>query len=227
MMTMEGGAMAVGAKPGFADLAQRAGLSTHMAPGLASSPVANPAASLVDDAAEKAWAMVSASLRTELGADLFASWIAPARLICTRAPGGATAITVVTHTETALGWIKRNAWRQMSALWGLNDAGQRTLALMSRAEAAGVAQVAQTQPAPVTMLAQPAAPVAAISTPATQADEPARATGLQDRFTFDTSSRRPPTSSPCRWRRRWRVGRTAVSTRCWSTAPTASARPTF
>ena len=185
---MEGGAMAVGAmgaKQGFADLAPRGGLSTHMSPvvGLAISPVGAPVASLVDDAAEQAWAVVSASLRAELGADLFASWIAPARLIATRGASGAATITVVTHTETALGWIKRNAWRQMSALWGLNDASRRALSLMSRAEAAGLAQVAHALPTPVTVLAQPENPPAAA---VLHADEPSRATGLQDRFNFDT-----------------------------------------
>lgn len=166
-------------KPGFADLTQRGG---HIP---SASPVL-PGASL-DSAADEAWAAVSAALRLELGSDLFASWIAPARLTAVRAPHGGPGVAVVTHTETALGWVKRNAWRQMSALWTLHDAEKRPLTLMSRAEAAGLPASAQSPSAaaPVTVLAPPAVPpLPAVQKPAVE--EPARASGLQDRFTFDS-----------------------------------------
>ncbi len=182
---LEGGMMATGVmKPGFADLTQRGVLATS--PATALNSAVNAAG--LDAAAEQAWNAVSVSLRQELGADLFASWIAPARLMSVRAPNGGPGVAVVTHTETALGWVRRNAWRQMAALWSLNDTDHRSLSLLSRAEAAGLAHspAAQSGPAAVTVLAQPAASPLAAPPPVAHAEEPARATGLQERFTFDS-----------------------------------------
>ena len=182
MTMLEGGMMATGGmKPSFADLTQRGVLATGASPALNPSPSTG-----LDGAADQAWAAVSAALRQELGADLFASWIAPARLMSVCAPNGSVNVVVVTHTETALGWVRRNAWRQMAALWSLNDVEHRSLTLMSRAEAAGLARspAAPAGPAPVTVLAQPAA--TPFTTPSSQPDEPARVTGLQERFTFDS-----------------------------------------
>jgi chromosomal replication initiator protein len=184
------------AKPGFVDLAQRGVLPTS--PSSALSPAAY--AEGLDPAADKAWSIVSAALRQELGADLFASWIAPARLVAVRTPNGGEGVAVVTHTETALGWVRRNAWRQMAALWGLNDAEHRPLTLMSRAEAAGLTHTpaARSASAAVTVLAHPGAqsderPTTPLAAPAmaspqvgAQAEDPARTTGLQERFTFET-----------------------------------------
>ncbi len=193
-MTMEGGAVSVGAiTTGYADMGQRGVPLLHTTPastlpasltrGGYISPSA-PTAALVDEAADLVWRGVCASLRTELGADLFASWIAPARLIAARS-GGAPAVAVVTHTETALGWIKRNAWRQMAALWSGHDPEHRPLLLISRAEAAGMVPAAASASAPTPITpAPPMVPPAPMSAAAT-ADEAPRS-GLQERFTFDS-----------------------------------------
>ena len=145
-------------------------------------------------ATEGVWSAVSAGLRAELGPDLFASWISPARLYETGA-----AVILAAHTETARDWIKRNAWRRMVELWAAHDRTHRPLVLRSRAETAGLAapsssdiDVPPTQP--VIQLAVPAsaatAPSPSGSSPSGQPTpiraEAGRPYGLQERFTFDT-----------------------------------------
>ncbi len=127
---------------------------------------------------ETVWTQVCAGLRVELGADLFASWIAPARLYETGA-----AVILAAHTETARDWIKRNAWRRMVELWAAHDRSHRPLVLRSRAETANLAA-----DGPVTPL-NPAAPIVAEAAPAMLGPPPrsdaGRPLGLQERFTFD------------------------------------------
>jgi len=130
-------------------------------------------------ATEGAWKAVSTVLRVELGSDLFASWIAPARLYETGA-----AVILAAHTETSRDWIKRNAWRRMVELWASNDRSHRPLVLRSRAET-----LALTSAAPAAAVAEPEAPRPASITPiredVTPADGSGRVVGLQERFTFD------------------------------------------
>ena len=153
-------------------------------------------------ATEDAWAAVSAGLRTELGADLFASWVASARLYESSA-----AVILAAHTETARDWIKRNAWRRIVELWAAHDRSQRPLVLRGRAETQAQAQAqidaqgpamtptatpAEAAPAPIAAPASSAgAPSAAVSAPAGASVMPIRADagrtfGLQERFTLDT-----------------------------------------
>ncbi|MDP9103058.1 MAG: DnaA/Hda family protein, partial [Pseudomonadota bacterium] len=131
-------------------------------------------------AAEGAWKAVSAALRVELGADLFASWIAPARLYETGA-----AVILAVHTETARDWIKRNAWRRMVELWASNDRSHRPLVLRSRAETQAL-----TAPVPAMGVEPEEAPRAAPAsiTPIREdvtPDANGRVVGLQERFSFD------------------------------------------
>jgi chromosomal replication initiator protein len=148
------------------------------------------------------WTAVAAGLQNDLGADLFASWIAPARLYETGA-----AVILAAHTETARDWIKRNAWRRMVELWSANDSSHRPLVLRSRAETAGITSVAEAATPFVDALM--ATPVVAPSTRAASAppasaphvasvstlpvtslaaarEELGRPFGLQERFTFDS-----------------------------------------
>jgi chromosomal replication initiator protein len=139
-------------------------------------------------ATESVWSSVSTGLRVELGADLFASWIAPARLYETNA-----AVILAAHTETARDWIKRNAWRRMIELWAAHDRSHRPLVLRSRAETVGLATLpSATQAAgqatgdsdPAATRPASSAPLAATITPIRA--EAGRPFGLQDRFSFDS-----------------------------------------
>lgn len=133
---------------------------------------------------ESVWASVSTGLSLELGADLFASWIAPARLYETPA-----AVILAAHTETARDWIKRNAWRRMIELWAAHDRSHRPLVLRSRAETmaalpAGPAAAAAVEEDSIPMR-QPE-PTASMASVTPLRGEAGRVFGLQDRFTFDT-----------------------------------------
>ena len=133
---------------------------------------------------ESVWSSVSTGLRIELGADLFASWIAPARLYETNA-----AVILAAHTETARDWIKRNAWRRMIELWAAHDRSHRPLVLRSRAETAGLTALPPVAPIPgesepASARPQPQPAPAASVTPIRA--EVGRPLGLQERFTFDT-----------------------------------------
>jgi len=135
-------------------------------------------------ATEGVWSSVSGGLRLELGADLFASWIAPARLYETN-----VAVILAAHTETARDWIKRNAWRRMIEHWAAHDRSHRPLVLRSRIETEGLAALpakaaspdaGQTAPG---LPPKPTAPSASVTPIRSEAGRPF---GLQDRFTFDT-----------------------------------------
>ncbi len=149
-------------------------------------------------ATENVWSAVAAGLKDDLGADLFASWIAPARLYETGA-----AVILAAHTETARDWIKRNAWRRMVELWSASDTSHRPLVLRSRAETAGITSVAEatmpfdassavpvTSTVSVTPIARPSlspsAHTAPVTSLATAREELGRPVGLQERFTFDS-----------------------------------------
>jgi len=133
---------------------------------------------------ETVWSAVCAGLRIELGADLFASWIASARLYETGA-----AVILAAHTETARDWIKRNAWRRVVELWAAHDRSHRPLVLRSRAETANLAAEGPVTPMnPTTSMVAESDMKSAPPQSAPQShirDEAGRPFGLQDRFTFE------------------------------------------
>lgn len=127
---------------------------------------------------EATWTSVCAALRVELGQDLFATWIQPARL-----HESAAAVILAVHTETARDWIKRSAWRRMVELWAATDRSHRPLVLRSRAETAAMG------PAPEAadpILISPAPALSAQPVAARQEIAGDRPAGLQERFTFDS-----------------------------------------
>ena len=159
------------------------GLAVPRTRGYATAPGHGPAvpASML----EGVWSDVCAALGADLGPDLVASWIAPARLIETPCDTG-PAVAVVTQTETARDWIRRNAWRQAQALWAARDPQRRPLLLISRAEAAALtpsapAPAAGPEPMPTGSPASTAPIMLDASAP-----ESVRGANLQARFTFDS-----------------------------------------
>jgi chromosomal replication initiator protein len=140
------------------------------------------------------WAKTCAALKAELGDNTFESWIAHATL----RSGRGDRLVVVTPTGLARDWIRRNAWRRIAELWAQADPEQRTPDLKSKVEfeyeygqVASPARVADVRPAPVATPATAFAPaLAAVAARATaepvRSADAQRATGLQERYTFDT-----------------------------------------
>jgi chromosomal replication initiator protein len=123
------------------------------------------------------WARAAAALRGELGDATYGSWLGQA--VLREAADGALAL--VTPTATARDWVRRNAWRRISELWGKADPLHRPLELKSRVEFEAVAGDHQAPSAPVVETPAPVAELAA--KPDARA---ARGACLQDRFTFET-----------------------------------------
>ena len=126
------------------------------------------------------WTAACATLKGELGADAFGSWLGQASLRKDRDG----ALCLVTPTGIARDWIRRNAWRRIQELWSQNDPEGRNLVLKSRiefdaaprgADAANYLETADPVSSDLPHLA-PARPGAA----------PAPVPGLQDRLTFST-----------------------------------------
>lgn len=119
------------------------------------------------------WARASAALRQELGENAFASWLAQAA-VCEARDGR---VALVAPTGFARDWIRRNASRRVAELWAANDPLKRPLELKCRAEFddALAAPADEAVPAPV-------APALAAMPPAARG----RASGLQERWTFDS-----------------------------------------
>jgi len=129
------------------------------------------------------WARACAALKGEMSEDTFGSWVAQA---CVR-EDAAGAPMLVTPTAIARDWIRRNAWRRITELWALHDPLARTLGLQSRVEfegAGAAAHPAAVDPGAVLTLVEPVS--SDLPRPATVGARPARATGLQERFTFET-----------------------------------------
>jgi len=76
------------------------------------------------------WSAACATLRGELGADAFGSWLGQAALRQDRDGS----LVLVTPTGIARDWIRRNAWRRIQELWSQNDPQGRGLTLKSRME---------------------------------------------------------------------------------------------
>ena len=143
------------------------------------------------------WARASAALREEMGESTYGSWLAQAS-VCEGQSGGAA---LVTPTGFARDWIRRNAWRRVSELWDAHDPQHRALELKSRAEFD--AEGAAGAPAADAALATPALAAPAVVT--SQDARPARSTGLQERFTFDSFVSGPANEFACA------VGRSVAS----------------
>ena len=124
------------------------------------------------------WSRAAAALRGELGDDTYGSWLGQAALR-EAADGG---LALVTPTATARDWVRRNAWRRISELWGKSDPLHRPLDLKSKAEFDAATGAMSAQAAPADTLA----PVVKIEAAAPAEARAARGTCLQDRFTFDT-----------------------------------------
>jgi chromosomal replication initiator protein len=124
------------------------------------------------------WAHAAAALKGELGDDTYCSWLGQAAL--REAADGALAL--VTPTATARDWVNRNAWRRISELWAKSDPLHRPLGLKSRAEFEAASGEPVSAPAPV----EKPAPTSKAETAARADPRQARATCLQDRFTFET-----------------------------------------
>lgn len=131
------------------------------------------------------WTRACATLRHELGADTFGSWLGQAALRA--GPDGA--LVLVTPTGIARDWIRHNAWRRIQEIWSQNDPQARGLSLKSRREfdaQGGAAVVAQT-PAEILTMADPvSSDVPHVAPARTGRAAPASQPGLQDRLTFAT-----------------------------------------
>jgi chromosomal replication initiator protein len=141
---------------------------THV--GIGATALFNPAGTI--------WIKASHALRRELGDDAFGSWLAQAAL--RSAPDGG--LCLVTPTGVARDWIRRYAWRRIAELWADHDPERRVLTLKSRLEfetesgdtrTVGVAEIKANEPD-------------LGSTGPVACGKPAKTTGLQERFTFDT-----------------------------------------
>lgn len=141
------------------------------------------------------WTKVCAALRTDLGDDTFGSWLGQAVL----REDSHGALVLVTPTGIARDWIRRNAWRRLSELWGQHAPGRRPPELKSRAEfeiecerIGGTGAAALAEPAgdlmaaPDSPSANAALARAALSAPPPAAGKIGRGAGLQERFSFDT-----------------------------------------
>lgn len=134
------------------------------------------------------WAKTSQTLKRELGDATYGSWLGHAAL----REQSDREVCLVAATGVARDWIRRHAWRRIGELWAQNDPDGRALELRSRIEfesaapASVVAEVSLADlPAPTPAPSTPAPAVAAASEPAASG-RPARAGGLQERFTFDS-----------------------------------------
>jgi chromosomal replication initiator protein len=123
------------------------------------------------------WSKASHALRHEMGDDAFGSWLAPASLK-TNGDGG---LCLVTPTGVARDWIRRYAWRRIGELWAANDPDGRALSLKTRHEFEAETGVSAEEATP-----EPSSEPALARGPADPTSSPARRTGLQERFTFET-----------------------------------------
>ena len=133
------------------------------------------------------WARMCADLKTEMSQDTFNSWLGQAGLRQTAAGRPA----LVTPTGIARDWVRRNAWRRVTELWGQYDPQRRSLDLKSRADlesaeaaapAASRDAAAVAPTAPVQLRPESAAAPAVVEAPAAGG----RGLGLNERFRFDT-----------------------------------------
>ena len=127
------------------------------------------------------WTAACLTLKGELGADAFGSWLGQASLRQDRDGG----VVLVTPTGIARDWIRRNAWRRIQELWSQNDPEGRHLALKSRIEFDSLA--ARTGQADYLEAADPVSSDLPHLAPGRgDASRLAPVPGLQERLTFST-----------------------------------------
>ncbi len=125
------------------------------------------------------WLKACATLKRELGEATFGSWVGQAALL--EEPSGA--LFLVTPTGIAADWIRRNAWRRIAEVWAQHDPHGRCLSLKSKVEMEAAGRAVGLRLATVDGR-PPEDPVA--EAPAERPARPARPSGLQERYTFDT-----------------------------------------
>jgi chromosomal replication initiator protein len=135
------------------------------------------------------WTAACATLKSEMGADTFGSWLGQASLREDRTG----ALVLVTPTGIARDWIRRNAWRRIQEVWTQNDPQARGLSLKSRVEFDTVGAAVDHTPAQLLQMADPVSsdvPEVAPARPGVNAIGGRPATpaqpGLQERMTFST-----------------------------------------
>ena len=127
------------------------------------------------------WSVACHTLKGELGADTFGSWLGQASLREDRDG----AVVLVTPTGIARDWIRRNAWRRIQELWSQNDPQGRNLMLKSRIEFDSIAQ--RTASPDYLEAADPVSSDVPHLAPARPGGAAAAPTpGLQERLTFST-----------------------------------------
>ncbi len=130
-----------------------------------------------DAAPGAVWTQACATLKGEMGADTFGSWLGQASLRQDRDG----ALVLVTPTGIARDWIRNNAWRRIQEVWRAKDPEKRGLMLKSRVEfeqAAG--------PEAAILAADPVSSDVPEIAPARKTDGSVSQPGLQERLTFST-----------------------------------------
>ncbi|HWE99473.1 MAG TPA: chromosomal replication initiator protein DnaA [Caulobacteraceae bacterium] len=131
------------------------------------------------------WVQASDVLRTEIGADAFGSWVAPAAL--RTAHDGR--VWLVTHTGLARDWVRRHAWRRIGDLWARYDPDGRAIGLTCRHEfesdGPDSPAAANEAPAPAASARVPASYAASLA-PAAEPAPSRSAMALKAGFTFET-----------------------------------------
>jgi chromosomal replication initiator protein len=132
------------------------------------------------------WTAACATLKGEMGADAFGSWLGQAALRQDRDG----ALVLVTPTGIARDWIRHNAWRRIQEVWSAKDPEKRGLVLKSRVEfeqsvPAGATAAQALSSAPNIIAMDPVSSDVPEIAPARATKEAVAApAGLQERMTF-------------------------------------------
>ncbi|MBA3812495.1 MAG: chromosomal replication initiator protein DnaA, partial [Caulobacteraceae bacterium] len=137
----------------------------------------DPSMAIFPTPAGAVWSKASHTLKNELGADAFGSWLAQAAL----RPACDGGLCLVTPTGIARDWIRRYAWRRIGEVWAANDPDGRVLSLKSRLEFEAETG-ADRVPAPIEPADGPTTPEATTA-PAARG---CMAGSLQERFNFES-----------------------------------------
>ena len=181
--------------------------------------------------ASAAWSRACVALKGEMGDDTFGSWLAR-RSLCEDQAGE---LVLVTPTGIARDWVRRNAWRRITELWGQNDPMGRPLGLQSKVEFEGcarpVAGSLPTRPRPLPWRLQRGPKPWSIlrgrrpwprrRSACIRSGPRAFASASPSTLSWPAQ----PTNSPTPWPGAWRPGATAISIRWCFTVPMASAKP--
>ena len=133
-------------------------------------------------APEAVWTKVADALRGELGEGPFNSYVATSDV----RPGSSGSLFLVTKTDYARDWVKKNAIDRVEQLWIQHDPVGRPIGLRSRHEhEADGGDFTPAAPEPATIRASDRAFAGAVSD-MSERQRPARPTGLQERLSFDS-----------------------------------------